>query len=306
MREYENQLAAVDAAIVKDPTNDEWKRLRADLLEVIALKQQLVEVQGEAAQPPPPASAGEGVSAAAAADGLKSYEIGEKCQAVFEQDGNWYNAKVVALSEDGYFVTYLGYGNTAQVDFAEVRPYVRPDTSEWKVGGEVTAINPTDNRWYEGRIVNVKTEVATVRFTGDAELHEIDIDAIRLQPSASSSAAAAALAAATAAAAAASSSDAAASSVPKQMEIKPDDSEEVVQRKKKKLAMFKRQEKRVKEEKAGDERRNSWQSFKGKNKTITKAKNHHDPTWDPTRDHGEMQGRIQMDKFAKYVARNDH
>ena len=83
MREYENQLAAVDAAIAKDPNNDEWRRLRGDLLEVIALKQQLVEVQGEAkwepTQPPPPPGQ-QGASAAAAADGLKSYEIGEKCQ----------------------------------------------------------------------------------------------------------------------------------------------------------------------------------------------------------------------------------
>lgn len=27
----------------------------------------------------------------------------------------WYYAKVVALAEEGYFVTFLGYGNTAQV-----------------------------------------------------------------------------------------------------------------------------------------------------------------------------------------------
>ncbi len=80
---------------------------------------------------------------------LRSYAIGERCQAPYE-DGHWYNAKVrvaarlcgpallsgsgtrphretllthahtplsqvVALAEDGYFVTYLGYGNTAQV-----------------------------------------------------------------------------------------------------------------------------------------------------------------------------------------------
>ena len=60
-------------------------------------------------------------------------------QAIFEQDAAWYNAKIVALAEDGYFVTFLGYGNTAQVDFPEVRPYVRPDTSEWRVGGACAA-----------------------------------------------------------------------------------------------------------------------------------------------------------------------
>ena len=35
---------------------------------------------------------------------------------------------------------YLGYGNTAQVEFSELRPYVRPDTSEWRPGTECSAI----------------------------------------------------------------------------------------------------------------------------------------------------------------------
>ena len=49
MDNHEAQLAAVEAAISRDPGNEEWQRLRADLLEVIALKQQLTEVKGEAA-----------------------------------------------------------------------------------------------------------------------------------------------------------------------------------------------------------------------------------------------------------------
>lgn len=78
---------------------------------------------------------------------LRTYSVGEKCQAIYEQDGQWYNAKIVALSEDGYFVTFLSYGNTAQVDFNEVRPYQRPDTSNWLRGSECTAIYPADSRW---------------------------------------------------------------------------------------------------------------------------------------------------------------
>ena len=111
VKEYEDQLAAVDAAIAKDPGNAEWLRLRADLVEVIQLKQQLSDVKGEAAA----AAAAAATGASSSTTELKSYGIGEKCQAVFENDGQWYNAKVVALAEDGYFVTYLGYGNTAQV-----------------------------------------------------------------------------------------------------------------------------------------------------------------------------------------------
>ena len=42
-----------------------------------------------------------------------------------------------------------------------------------------------------------------------------------------------------------------------------------------------------------------------KNKTINKAKNNHDPHWDPTRDHGELQAKMQIDRYATFLARGD-
>ena len=181
---YQEQLAAVEAAIVQDPTNEEWTKLKSDLLEVIRLTQQLSEVKGEAED----ASAGAtGAAAAAAAADLKSYSVGEKCQALFEMDGQWYNAKVVALSTDGYFVTYLGFGNTAQVDFAEVRPYVRPDTSDWRPGADVTAIAVADSRWYPARLVSVSQQFAKVRFAGDSEVVEVELDSVKLRREAAAS-----------------------------------------------------------------------------------------------------------------------
>jgi survival-of-motor-neuron-related-splicing factor 30 len=173
LRVYEEQLAAVEAAIAQDPTNDEWLKLKSDLLEVIRLTQQLSEVRGEAA-------ISSAVAAAAAATELKSYAVGDKCQAVFEGDGNWYNAKVVALVEDGYFVEYLGFGNTAQVDFNEVRPYLRPDTSEWRPGAEVQALAVADSRWYPAKLISVGPASAKVRFHGEAETVELELASIRL------------------------------------------------------------------------------------------------------------------------------
>ena len=41
----------------------------------------------------------------------------------------------------------------------------------------------------------------------------------------------------------------------------------------------------------------------GKNKTIKKAKNGHDPNWDPTRDHSELAARVAIDKFNNFAAR---
>mmetsp|Transcript_38378 Transcript_38378/g.76898 ORF Transcript_38378/g.76898 Transcript_38378/m.76898 type:complete len:306 (-) Transcript_38378:382-1299(-) len=290
---YEEQLQAVEAAIAQDPTNDEWLKLKTDLLEVIRLTQQLSEVKGEVAGTS--TSAAEGASAAAAASDVQSYSVGDRCQALFEMDGQWYNAKIVALVEDGFFVSFLGYGNTAQVDFSEVRQYVRPDTSEWRPGTEVTAIAVADSRWYPAKIVSVGKEVAKLRFTGESEVVEVELDSIRLP--------AAATAVSTTTAPEAKPETTTGSKLPKGMEIRPDDSEEEIARKKRKLKMFKRSEKRAKEESAVDDRRSSWQSFAGKNKTIKKVKNGHDPNWDPTRDHSELAARVAMDKFNNFAAR---
>jgi len=291
---YEEQLQAVEAAIAQDPTNDEWLKLKTDLLEVIRLTQQLSEVKGEVAATS--SSAADGASAAAAAADVQSYSVGDKCQALYEMDGLWYNAKVVALVEDGFFVSFLGYGNTAQVDFNEVRPYVRPDTSEWRPGTEVMGIAPADSRWYSAKIVSVGPEIAKLRFSGESEVVEVTLDSVRLPT---------ATAASTTAVAAETKQQelSGAPKMPKGMEVKPDDSEEEIARKKRKLKMFKRSEKRAKEETAVDDRRNGWQHFAKKNKTVQRAKNGHDPNWDPTRDHGELAARVAMDKFNNFAAR---
>lgn len=280
---YRNQLAQVEAAIEQDPENPEWTKLRTDLLEVIQLTSELDKVKS-AAQPKDD-------------DELRTYAINEKCQAIFEQDGQWYNAKIVALSEDGYFVTFLGYGNTAQVEFSEVRPYQRPDTSGWRAGTEVTAIYAADGRWYDATIRSVGQSSATVVFKGISETADVELDFVRLKTSTTNES----KRKKEEVAAASSSEPTGGSKLPKSLEVRPDDSAEEVAKKKKKLNMFKRQERRAQEETQGEGRRSSWAQFSGKNKTIKKAKNHHDPNWDPTRDHGELAARQQMEKYTTYM-----
>jgi len=280
---YRQQLAQVEAAIAQDPDNQEWTKLRNDLLEVIELTSELAQVK---------ASTGSSKD-----HELKTYSVGEKCQAIFEQDGSWYNAKIVALAEDGYFVTFLGYGNTAQVDFNEVRPYQRPDTSSWTSGTEVSAVFSGDGRWYDATVVDVKASTAIVSWKGEDERAEVEIDYVKVKV-------------ATMVdkkreeeKARAEEEAQGGEKVPKKLEILPGDSEDVIEKKKRKLKMFKRQEKKEKEQQQGEDRRTSWQGFTKKNKTTAKAKNHHDPHWDPTRDHGELAARQQMEKYSTYLVR---
>jgi len=280
LAQYREQLAQVEAAIAQDPGNREWTTLRNDLLEVIELTGELGQIKSTASVPS--ASAGE----------LRTYSVGEKCQAIFEMDGQWYNAKIVALAEDGYFVTFLGYGNTAQVEFNEVRPYQRPDTSVLTPGAEVSAVH-SDARWYDAILNEVKGNVALVTFKGESEPAEVDLDFVRpksvsVERKRKQEEAEPVVAA---------------SKLPKNLEVRPDDSEDVALKKKKKLNMYKRQEKKDKDEKQGEGRRTTWQSFAKKNKTCKGAKNGHDPKWDPTRDHGELAARQQMEKYSTYLVR---
>src|SRR6056297_2692102 len=93
LAEYREQLAQVEAAIANDPDNQEWIKLRDDLVEVIELTSEIVETTLSAA--------GLSVGGGGAVP-LKKWAVGERCQAIFEQDGQWYNAKIEALAEDGY------------------------------------------------------------------------------------------------------------------------------------------------------------------------------------------------------------
>lgn len=165
---YRQQLAQVEAAIAQDPDNQEWTKLRTDLNEVIELTSELAEVRASTAE-----NDGE----------ARTYAVGEKCQALYEQESAWYNAKIVATAEDGYFVTFLGYGNTAQVEFNEVRPYVRPDTTGWRKHSEVTAVHPSDGRWYDATVVEVRAGSVLVKFAGEGESSEVDIDFVRTKMS---------------------------------------------------------------------------------------------------------------------------
>lgn len=284
LAQYREQLAQVTAAIAQDPDNKEWLQLRNDLLEVIELTGELGQIKST------------GSASGVGDKELRTYTVGEKCQAIFEMDGQWYNAKIVALAEDGYFVTFLGYGNTAQVEFNEVIPYKRPDTSGLTPGTEVSALH-ADGRWYDATLVEVKEAVAVVSFPGEAEPAKLELDLVRPKAQAGASAAAGKRKQEEAEA------EAGASKVPKNLEIRPDDSQEVAAKKKKKLNMYKRQDRKEKEEVQGEGRRSTWQSFSKKNKTVQRVKNGHDPNWDPTRDHGELAARVAMEKSTQHLAR---
>ncbi|AQK51161.1 nucleic acid binding [Zea mays] len=49
------------------------------------------------------------------------FAVGTRVQAVWSEDGEWYNATVEALTPNGYYVAYDGWGNSEEVDPDNVR-----------------------------------------------------------------------------------------------------------------------------------------------------------------------------------------
>ncbi|AQK51173.1 nucleic acid binding [Zea mays] len=43
------------------------------------------------------------------------FAVGTRVQAVWSEDGEWYNATVEALTPNGYYVAYDGWGNSEEV-----------------------------------------------------------------------------------------------------------------------------------------------------------------------------------------------
>ncbi|CAO2177533.1 unnamed protein product [Urochloa humidicola] len=129
---YKDQLREVKKLIKEkkdDPGISEYLDMEKELQEVIMLTEELLATakQAESAQnvaglSPPNYSAGvqsEGL------DGLSDshkFAVGTRVQAVWSEDGEWYNATVEALTPNGYYVAYDGWGNREEVDPDNVRP----------------------------------------------------------------------------------------------------------------------------------------------------------------------------------------
>ncbi|KAM0857805.1 hypothetical protein ACQ4PT_048233 [Festuca glaucescens] len=57
----------------------------------------------------------------------EKFAVGTKVQAVYSDDGEWYNATIEGLTPIGYYVTYDNWGNKEEVDPANVRPLEAAD-----------------------------------------------------------------------------------------------------------------------------------------------------------------------------------
>eukprot|EP00055_Hartaetosiga_balthica_P000280 m.136142 g.136142 ORF g.136142 m.136142 type:complete len:243 (-) comp10463_c0_seq1:141-869(-) len=102
------QLIQVEAALLTNPDDPALKQLASDLKEVIALQTQLTHatssVEGETTS-------------------FGGWNIGDKCEAVWAQDGSYYSAELLGFESGGANarVKYTDYGDVGTVKIESLR-----------------------------------------------------------------------------------------------------------------------------------------------------------------------------------------
>ncbi|XP_028323611.1 survival of motor neuron-related-splicing factor 30 [Gouania willdenowi] len=115
LNNYKAQLEQVDVALASDPDNEDLLKLQKDLQEVIDLTKDLL-----ASQP------SEGASSTKEADKapVKGFwKVGDKCLAVWSQDGQVYEAEIEDIDRENgtAAVTFTGYGNAELIPLQKLK-----------------------------------------------------------------------------------------------------------------------------------------------------------------------------------------
>lgn len=138
LQNYQLQLQQVEAALLTDPDNEELKKLRIDLEEVIDLTLDLKSKAEEAANLPeytdPVGIVDEddeitksllAVEQFVAKNKAKKiWRVGDACMAKWTENGQYYEAKIDAINADGQVnVTFEAYKNRGVAVLAELKEF---------------------------------------------------------------------------------------------------------------------------------------------------------------------------------------
>jgi len=105
---YKLQLQQVEAALTAEPTNEELLKLKQDLLEVIALTNELINAQKEVED--------EGKTKGSERNSHKKviqWNVGDKCMGPWSNNGQYYDCTIEDVSENGEVsIRFDAFGNS--------------------------------------------------------------------------------------------------------------------------------------------------------------------------------------------------
>uniref|UniRef100_A0A3P8WFP7 Survival of motor neuron-related-splicing factor 30 n=1 Tax=Cynoglossus semilaevis TaxID=244447 RepID=A0A3P8WFP7_CYNSE len=121
---YKAQLQQVDVALSTDPENEDLQKLHKDLQEVIDLTKDLL-----ASQPSDSTSSKDGTEAVPQ---KKSWKVGNRCMAVWSNDGQVYEAEIEEIDRENgtAAVTFIEYGNAEVIPLQNLRAAEEGKSSE--------------------------------------------------------------------------------------------------------------------------------------------------------------------------------
>ncbi|EPS69245.1 hypothetical protein M569_05522, partial [Genlisea aurea] len=112
---YKEQLQQVRELLADDPGNTEYLDMEKELSEVIALTEELLVAAKQSDGSSGHVSGNSSHLPSHASDDGAKFPVGTKVQAVWSEDGEWYDATVEAHTPNGYYVCYDGWGNREEV-----------------------------------------------------------------------------------------------------------------------------------------------------------------------------------------------
>ncbi|CAK9146398.1 unnamed protein product [Ilex paraguariensis] len=130
-------LPIVRKLLDDDPGNSEYVDMEKELVEVISLTEELLSTAkqnensglyiGTSSDPSHSlrhsgSTFQHNMESTTISDQSEKFAVGTKVQAVWSEDGEWYDATIEALTPNGYYVRYDEWGNKEEVDPANIRP----------------------------------------------------------------------------------------------------------------------------------------------------------------------------------------
>lgn len=110
LQNYKLQLQQVEAALTTDPENQELLKLKIDLQEVISLTKDLIRTyheEQEKKKSEPGAPCNKREEGESSSNQTKDWKIGDRCLAIWSQDGLYYDATVGEVNPEREEVTVL-------------------------------------------------------------------------------------------------------------------------------------------------------------------------------------------------------
>ncbi|KAL5715507.1 hypothetical protein ACHQM5_017317 [Ranunculus cassubicifolius] len=132
-----NEKEFVRRYLEDDPGNSEYADMAKELEEVIVLTEELLEAAKQGEIPALNIGTNDGASPSQhlsddtsryalvsneTSEQFERFPVGTKVEAVYSEDGEWYEATIESHTPNGYFVTYNEWGNKEEVKFCIFPP----------------------------------------------------------------------------------------------------------------------------------------------------------------------------------------